>query len=259
MCGSPALVAALQSYLLFYGHTHPLSTRRDDLPPLCVLCLCTAVALSASRGVARQRVALLVRATAAPARPATPATAEVDTSLTPKQLGFTMPGDHELMSCACLEMVSRAFMHSRCSINMLERSLLVLHSMKWPHPASPCINPDMSSRYFRWAFPGCGSCLLGISETSLVTDVGMLTCCTWFCSAVGEFEKHAGCWMGWPYDKYLWREDVSVQTGTQSTQFLTIGLPSVLNNARHRLCSAAYPIAAYPLQCIAMAATAPSG
>jgi agmatine/peptidylarginine deiminase len=26
----------------------------------------------------------------------------------------------------------------------------------------------------------------------------------------GEFEKHAGCWMGWPYDKYLWREDVSV-------------------------------------------------
>jgi hypothetical protein len=23
----------------------------------------------------------------------------------------------------------------------------------------------------------------------------------------GEFEKHAGCWMGWPYDKYLWRED----------------------------------------------------
>ncbi|GBF92539.1 agmatine deiminase [Raphidocelis subcapitata] len=23
----------------------------------------------------------------------------------------------------------------------------------------------------------------------------------------GEFEKHAGCWMGWPYDKYLWRGD----------------------------------------------------
>ena len=35
---------------------------------------------------------MMVRATAAPARPATPATAEVDTTLTPKQLGFTMPG-----------------------------------------------------------------------------------------------------------------------------------------------------------------------
>jgi len=28
-----------------------------------------------------------------------------------------------------------------------------------------------------------------------------------FLVAAGEFEKHAGCWMGWPYDKYLWRED----------------------------------------------------
>ena len=23
----------------------------------------------------------------------------------------------------------------------------------------------------------------------------------------GEFEKHAGCWMGWPYDGNLWREN----------------------------------------------------
>ena len=22
----------------------------------------------------------------------------------------------------------------------------------------------------------------------------------------GEFEKHAGCWMGWPDSGYLWRE-----------------------------------------------------
>jgi hypothetical protein len=22
----------------------------------------------------------------------------------------------------------------------------------------------------------------------------------------GEFEPHVECWMGWPYDKYLWRE-----------------------------------------------------
>ena len=26
-------------------------------------------------------------------------------------------------------------------------------------------------------------------------------------SPTGEFEKHAGCWMGWPYDKYLWRDN----------------------------------------------------
>ena len=35
---------------------------------------------------------MMLRAVAAPARPATPATSEVDTTLTPKQLGFTMPG-----------------------------------------------------------------------------------------------------------------------------------------------------------------------
>lgn len=23
----------------------------------------------------------------------------------------------------------------------------------------------------------------------------------------GEFEKHAGCWMGWPDSPYLWREN----------------------------------------------------
>ena len=23
----------------------------------------------------------------------------------------------------------------------------------------------------------------------------------------GEFEKHAGCWMGWPYDGNLWRDN----------------------------------------------------
>eukprot|EP00878_Enallax_costatus_P012741 GHUV01013305.1.p1 GENE.GHUV01013305.1~~GHUV01013305.1.p1 ORF type:complete len:444 (+),score=149.21 GHUV01013305.1:397-1728(+) len=61
-----------------------------------------------------RRVALVVRATAAPAKPEAAATSRVDTSMTPKALGFTMPG---------------------------------------------------------------------------------------------EFEKHAGCWMGWPYDKYLWREN----------------------------------------------------
>lgn len=61
-----------------------------------------------------RRVALLVRATAAPPKPQVAASSKVDTSLTPKAQGFTMPG---------------------------------------------------------------------------------------------EFEKHAGCWMGWPYDKYLWRED----------------------------------------------------
>lgn len=25
--------------------------------------------------------------------------------------------------------------------------------------------------------------------------------------ATGEFEKHAGCWMGWPYDGNLWRDN----------------------------------------------------
>lgn len=23
----------------------------------------------------------------------------------------------------------------------------------------------------------------------------------------GEFEPHVGCWMGWPYSPYLWREN----------------------------------------------------
>lgn len=59
-----------------------------------VLPLPAAAALlpRSNRNVARARVSLLVQATAAPARPATPATADVDTTLTPKQLGFTMPG-----------------------------------------------------------------------------------------------------------------------------------------------------------------------
>jgi agmatine/peptidylarginine deiminase len=35
----------------------------------------------------------------------------------------------------------------------------------------------------------------------------MLTSVRAAAAAAGEFEKHAGCWMGWPYDKYLWRED----------------------------------------------------
>ena len=43
-------------------------------------------------GPAVRRVAVLVRATAAPAQPAAANTSKVDTSLTPKQLGFTMPG-----------------------------------------------------------------------------------------------------------------------------------------------------------------------
>jgi hypothetical protein len=56
------------------------------------LVLLAGVALPRTRAVASRRAALLVQATAAPARPATPATADVDTTLTPKQLGFTMPG-----------------------------------------------------------------------------------------------------------------------------------------------------------------------
>eukprot|EP00775_Hariotina_reticulata_P010757 gene10757-10913_t len=74
----------------------------------------SAVRAAAPAGSMARRLAVLVRSTAAPAQPAAASTSKVDTSLTPKQLGFTMPG---------------------------------------------------------------------------------------------EFEKHAGCWMGWPYDKYLWRED----------------------------------------------------
>lgn len=23
----------------------------------------------------------------------------------------------------------------------------------------------------------------------------------------GEFEPHTGCWMGWPYSPYLWRDN----------------------------------------------------
>lgn len=41
-------------------------------------------------GAARR--AVVIRATAAPAKAAPTQTSEVDTSLTPKQLGFTMPG-----------------------------------------------------------------------------------------------------------------------------------------------------------------------
>jgi hypothetical protein len=57
-----------------------------------MLALIAGVALPRSRAVSSRRVALLIQATAAPARPATPATADVDTTLSPKQLGFTMPG-----------------------------------------------------------------------------------------------------------------------------------------------------------------------
>ena len=26
------------------------------------------------------------------------------------------------------------------------------------------------------------------------------------CRLLGEFEPHVGCWMGWPYSPYLWRD-----------------------------------------------------
>jgi hypothetical protein len=45
---------------------------------------------------ASRRVALLVRATAAPPKPQAAATSKVDTTLTPKAQGFTMPG-----GCCC--------------------------------------------------------------------------------------------------------------------------------------------------------------
>lgn len=51
----------------------------------------------------RSRVALLsVRATAAPAKPAASGSSKVDTSLTPKQLGFTMPGEHVACVLCCM-------------------------------------------------------------------------------------------------------------------------------------------------------------
>lgn len=69
------------------------------LPPCATLTHCTDCLLAATaRPVGtpvRGRVALLsVRATAAPAKPAASGSSKVDTSLTPKKLGFTMPGEH---------------------------------------------------------------------------------------------------------------------------------------------------------------------
>lgn len=55
----------------------------------------------------RSRVALVVRATAAPAKPAATASSKVDTSLTPKALGFTMPGEshHQQPQPSCLHVM----------------------------------------------------------------------------------------------------------------------------------------------------------
>lgn len=71
---------------------------------LISLSLFTAgLVLPSSRATNSRRVALLVQATSAPARPATPTTkADVDTTLTPKQLGFTMPGWSSAKNCALL-------------------------------------------------------------------------------------------------------------------------------------------------------------
>jgi hypothetical protein len=59
-----------------------------------------AVAAAPSR-----RVALLVRATAAPAKPQVASSSKVDTSLTPKAQGFTMPGEFLLALLQCLTMI----------------------------------------------------------------------------------------------------------------------------------------------------------
>jgi hypothetical protein len=61
------------------------------LPP----CFTSPPGVRVAPGVASRRVALLVRAIAAPAKTASAgaaATSDVDTSQTPKALGFTMPG-----------------------------------------------------------------------------------------------------------------------------------------------------------------------
>ena len=86
------MIAVLNVYELS-DHICAPATGTELISCFAAVLSCPAgVALPASRAVTRRHVALLVRATAAPARPATPATAEVDTSLTPKQLGLTMPG-----------------------------------------------------------------------------------------------------------------------------------------------------------------------
>jgi hypothetical protein len=52
-----------------------------------------AGAMRAAAPAPSRRVALLVRATAAPAKPQVAPSSKVDTSLTPKAQGFTMPGE----------------------------------------------------------------------------------------------------------------------------------------------------------------------
>jgi agmatine deiminase len=63
----------------------------------------------------------------------------------------------------------------------------------------------------------------------------------------GEFEKHAGCWMGWPYDKYLWREDALpakrqyAAVAKTISQFEPVTMwtdPSVVDEARQYLADA---------------------
>ena len=71
-------------------------TKQPALHILTAVCFVLPVCCAGAvlpRNLARARASLIVQATAAPARPASPATADVDTTLTPKALGFTMPGE----------------------------------------------------------------------------------------------------------------------------------------------------------------------
>ncbi|KAI8470480.1 MAG: hypothetical protein J3K34DRAFT_420640 [Monoraphidium minutum] len=63
----------------------------------------------------------------------------------------------------------------------------------------------------------------------------------------GEFEAHAGCWMGWPYDKYLWRDNALpakrqyAAVAKTISQFEPVTMwtdPSVVEEARSYLADA---------------------
>jgi hypothetical protein len=186
--------------------------------PSTACCVHAAVALPCSRSLLRSGVSLRVQAAAAPARPATPATSDVDTAMTPKQLGFTMPG-----MCVCwlvarcaLDFVSRPTEPSACDINEGRQRDIQQHRMLAlagvPRGSMNLAAHLMTQqRHSSWpTFPSCGPSTIpifrpntgGASNSHSPQPIAPPV-------PAGEFEKHAGCWMGWPYDKYLWREDVS--------------------------------------------------
>ena len=50
------------------------------------------------------------------------------------------------------------------------------------------------------------SLLLAPSSTLIQPPLTGLTAADLSACGTGEFEPHAGCWMGWPDSGYLWRE-----------------------------------------------------